>query len=205
MDSEFIDGHEQIGGHDIPMIAGGNLEDNAEEVMANLAEAIKDDDVLDPKRPYRGQQPLRAAQGVSGLTMRDVADCLIRAMLLCLSDDKMYERVNEGICTHDDLYHAEGWDDIDPGSVLQNLGCEIEKHMGIYPNLLDGSVIIDSRKNHAKRRGEPRKRCTACGKLKSLRGRSEPPGAQDLCDHECAGYMQYPLADTLFPYEEEVE
>lgn len=138
MDSEFID-HEsevEVAGHVIPMVAG----DSIGEQMENLAEAIKDTAPLDRIRPYTCQQPKRHQQIVSGLTMRDISDCIIRGFLLSAKhvNPKGYDKVEAGTCCHEDLY---GWNlnKIDPGAVLKNTGCEIEKMMGIYPNMLDFS------------------------------------------------------------------
>jgi hypothetical protein len=130
MDTEFLDGEFE----GIPMVAGDNLE----ERFKNLAEAIKDKAALDRNRPYRCQQPKRHQQLVSGLTMRDIRDCAIRGFLLCTGVDQpeLYHKVENGTCCADDIYLID-FVKIDPIAALQNMQCEIEKMMDIYPNLLD--------------------------------------------------------------------
>lgn len=81
-------------------------------------------------RPYNGQPHTdtgeRGRQEVHGVTMRDLRDCYIRA-----------------------CYHASGlspsqypkspydlpWNEMDQLAVFQNMMCEVEKLMGIYPNV----------------------------------------------------------------------
>lgn len=134
MDSEFLNGSTKIAGQEIPLVAG----DSPEEVMSNLAELLKDTTVLDRDRSYTCQQSKRHQHIVSGLTMRDISDCIIRGFLLSAGhiNPEGYAKVEAGTCCQEDLY---GWNlnEIDPVAVLQNTGCEIEKMMGIYPNLLD--------------------------------------------------------------------
>ncbi len=38
-----------------------------------------------------------------------------------------------GTATYNDIYECE--DDIDPLAVMQNMSCEMERRMGIYPNV----------------------------------------------------------------------
>jgi hypothetical protein len=77
-------------------------------------------------RPYNGQPwTANGARGqtiVTGLTMRDIADCFARgAVLAGLGDDTP---------------------NIDRDAVLQAGLCEIEKMMGIFPNVPDGPMRI---------------------------------------------------------------
>lgn len=129
----------------------------------------------DKNRPYNGQpwtdDGERGKTTVVGLTMRDIRDCLIKAMLLSSSSEKylnedylkcwdfskcendgdkptpteyLLERQNEpdyistkvelGTWRVQDVYKIN-WKDIDPIAITQNLSCEIEKMMGIYPNI----------------------------------------------------------------------
>lgn len=93
-------------------------------------------------RPYSGQPHtdtgIRGATKVEGVTFRDVRDCFIRAWLLSngIDNPELYEEAQKGeaaaIC-EDDLYHLKG--DVDPMAVCQNLCCEIERIMGIFPNV----------------------------------------------------------------------
>lgn len=94
-------------------------------------------------RPYTGQSHtdlgIRGAQEVYGVTMRDIRDCYLRA--ICLSagveNPLLYEEAEKGengcICEND-IFDLHG--SIDPISVQQNLTCEIEKLMGIFPNIV---------------------------------------------------------------------
>ena len=129
----------------------------------------------DRERPYNGQpwtdDGVRGQQEVHGLTMRDIKDCLIKAMLMSAHDEQ-YLRADEflkcwdfSMCKNDgdeptpteyllekqkegiyistkvdtgnwrpqDVYKLD-WNNIDPLAVAQNLTCNIEKMMGIFPN-----------------------------------------------------------------------
>jgi hypothetical protein len=103
-------------------------------------------------RPYGGQPHTqtgeRGRQEIRGITMRDLRDCFIRAFIhshqvykpgtieelqpnftLAREADK---GEHAAIC-ESDLYRLVG--DIDPMAVAQNLTCEVEKLMGIFPNV----------------------------------------------------------------------
>lgn len=91
----------------------------------------------DPSRPFTGQshtdQGERGKQEVKGVRMRDISDCLVRAYALA-SGGKFNDKVKDNTLTYNDVYEID-FDGIDPLAVVQNLGCEIEKMMGIFPNL----------------------------------------------------------------------
>ena len=86
---------------------------------------------LDRNRPYDSQpqtnQGERGKRLVSGLTMRDISDCMVLGFLDAAGIDRE-------VPIHDDIYNIN-FEDIDPGAVIQNATCHIEKLMGIYPNL----------------------------------------------------------------------
>ena len=86
---------------------------------------------LDRNRPYDGQpqtdQGERGKQIIKGLSMRDVADCIVLGFLDAAGIDREWP-------IHDDIYTI-CLDNIDPGAVIQNAMCHVEKMMGIYPNL----------------------------------------------------------------------
>ena len=86
---------------------------------------------MDRDRPYNGQahtnNGIRGKTMVEGLTMRDVADCMVRGFL----DAAGIESENP---IHDDIYKIN-IDGLDPGAVIQCSICWIEKYMGIYPNV----------------------------------------------------------------------
>lgn len=94
-------------------------------------------------RPYNGQPHTdtgtRGATEVSGITFRDLRDCFIRAAFLSAYDQRPahYEQALRGeyatLCEND-LY-ALDWNKLDPMAVVQNLYCEVERLMGIYPNV----------------------------------------------------------------------
>lgn len=106
------------------------------------------------ERPYNGQpwtdNGIRGQQEVKGVTMRDIKDCLIQAMLVCATNDGLSEKVFEisddpdigkgtkyaakGTWRTQDVYKID-FNNVDPIAVAQNLGCFIESYMGIYPNV----------------------------------------------------------------------
>ncbi len=104
----------------------------------------------DRERPYNGQphtvHGIRGSQEVKGLTMRDIADCFIKGLLLsshdCAEED-VFHKVEEGTWRYQDVYKIR-LDGIDPLAVEQNMGVEIEKMMGVYPNVkLEGMPSVD--------------------------------------------------------------
>lgn len=86
---------------------------------------------LERDRPYDGQphtdQGERGKQIVEGLTMRDIADCIVKGFLDCGDIDRECP-------IHDDIYTID-LNEIDPGALIQNAVCHIERMMGIFPNL----------------------------------------------------------------------
>lgn len=100
-------------------------------------------------RPYAGQPHTvtgaRGATEVSGITFRDLRDCFIRAVILSTGagviDGRimrpLYEEACKGenaVLCENDLY-GFNLNVLDPMAICQNLGCEIEKIMGIFPNV----------------------------------------------------------------------
>lgn len=85
---------------------------------------------MDRDRPYNGQPHTdkgeRGKTIVSGLTMRDVADCIVLGFL----DAGGIYRERP---IWDDVYSIE--EELDYIAVVQNALCHIEKMMGIYPNV----------------------------------------------------------------------
>ena len=131
----------------------------------------------DRERPYNGQswtdEGERGKTVVKGLTLRDIRDCLIKAMSMSAPSDAYLEadvfvkcwdwstepatptqylldRQNEpdfvstkaetGNWRPQDVYKIN-WDKVDPLAVAQNLSCEIERMMGIFPNIFAISEI----------------------------------------------------------------
>jgi hypothetical protein len=98
---------------------------DAGEVSLDRLDALLFDEqgcpqVKDRDRPYLGQahtdEGERGKTLVKGLTMRDVSDCIRRGFALATTEH----------------------DSVDPVAVAQNACCEIEKMMGIFPNLPSG-------------------------------------------------------------------
>lgn len=96
-------------------------------------------------RPYNGQPHtdtgIRGATEVKGVTFRDLRDCYIRAWCLSMGaehQDNMpyYNEASKGenaaLCEND-VYALKGG--ADRMAVFQNFACEVEKLMGIYPNV----------------------------------------------------------------------
>lgn len=81
-------------------------------------------------RPYDGQPwtdlGVRGKQEVRGLTFRDLRDCYIRAC---------YQSSGLPIEEYPKSLYKLPWDEMDPLAVFQNMSCEIEKLMGIFPNV----------------------------------------------------------------------
>lgn len=105
------------------------------------------DDSMKRDRPYTGQphtcEGIRGAEPVVGLTMRDIRDCFIRAVMLSTGASgfpaarAFYDEADKG---EDGLLSWRDVHEVPDGAVslqavCQNLGCEIEKAMGIFPNL----------------------------------------------------------------------
>lgn len=111
-------------------------------------------------RPYNGQAHtdtgIRGATEVKGITFRDVRDCFIRAVLQStgagvLDGVDMNSRYNEAckgenaLLDENDLYGFNS-NLISLGAVQKNLACEIERVMGIYPNIppIIGKTLADA-------------------------------------------------------------
>lgn len=111
-------------------------------------------------RPYNGQPHTqtgdRGATEIKGITFRDLRDCFIRAVLLSTGADVIdgvnmrprYEEAEKGenaaLCEND--IYGFNLDQLDPMAICHNLSLEVERAMGIYPNVAplewkDGSAI----------------------------------------------------------------
>ncbi len=100
-------------------------------------------------RPYNGQPHtstgMRGQTEIRNVTMRDLRDCFIRAVLLSTGAEVIdgvnmrprYEQAEKGeqaaLCEND-LY-GFNLDRLDPMAICKNLCCEVEKAMGIFPNV----------------------------------------------------------------------
>lgn len=98
--------------------------------------------MADRNRPYDGQPHThngeRGKTLVAGLTFRDVKDCFIKGALLACGGQEnfkyLYERAKQNTWVEDDIYKIP-WEQIDPLAVWQNMSCEMERMMGIFPNV----------------------------------------------------------------------
>jgi hypothetical protein len=93
-------------------------------------------------RPYTGQlhtdTGIRGSQTISGITFRDLRDCYIRAICLSagIDNETEYQEALKGedaLLEENVVYRLKG--NIDPMAIFQNMTCEVEKLMGIYPNV----------------------------------------------------------------------
>lgn len=104
----------------------------------------------DRSRPYDGQpwtqNGIRGRQEIKGITMRDLKDCIIQAMLVSSSDSSLSKKVFEiskdfqnteysakGNWEAGDIYKID-FSKVDPMAIIQNVGCFVEYYMGIFPN-----------------------------------------------------------------------
>jgi hypothetical protein len=94
-------------------------------------------------RAYQGQDhSWTGARGqfeVSNVSFRDLRDAFIRGSFMCAYNQspELYHEANlgeEGLICSNDLYTIN-LGEIDPMAIFQNMACEIEKMMGIYPNI----------------------------------------------------------------------
>jgi len=130
-----------------------NTTNNFEALMGQVAHDLGwHDHNMRRDRPYSGQAHtdtgIRGATLIAGVTMRDLRDCYIRALIkshpyykegtlepvqpnATLSEEA--DKGENAAISEQDVYSLVG--DIDPIAVMQNLTCEVEKIMGIFPNV----------------------------------------------------------------------
>lgn len=146
---------------DIPITDLSKHDDSSiADVLTNAIDVMEGPKFMNRGRPYNGQpwtdQGIRGQTEVKGLTMRDIRDCYIRAYIkshsyyvydevsrrstlirqepnATLSDEA--EKGEKAQLNGNDLYTLVG--DADPIAIAQNLSVEIEKMMGIFPNIGD--------------------------------------------------------------------
>lgn len=158
-------------GNDVPML--DITDEDFKEKLDFLvwSEHSSSDYRNDRERPYNGQahtdEGERGKQLVTGLTMRDLKDCLIKAMLMAAASYKYLEpeiftkcwdfstepptptkflldHQNEpdfistksevGNWRNQDVYKID-FNKVDPLAIAQNFTCEVERMMGIFPNI----------------------------------------------------------------------
>ncbi len=90
------------------------------------------------ERPHLGQSHTsygeRGKTEVKGITFRDLADAFVKACLHSSPQSEFYTKVGVGTWDSGDLFKMD-WNQIDPMAIQQNLACEIERMMGIFPNV----------------------------------------------------------------------
>lgn len=106
------------------------------DAIERIAEAIEETspfgylETLDPKRPYDGQAwTVHGERGrlvVQGLTTRDIQDCFIVGC---------FQASGLSPLDYPKSVYALPWDEMDPEAVAQNMCCEIERRMGVFPNI----------------------------------------------------------------------
>lgn len=126
--------------------------DSIGEVLENAIAVLEGPKFMNRNRPYDGQPwtdtGVRGATQVAGLTFRDIRDCYIRAFIISHPyyhegtlkrlepNASLIDEANKGEKAQlngNDTYFMVG--SVDPIAVFQNLSCEMEKVMGIFPNL----------------------------------------------------------------------
>lgn len=95
-------------------------------------------------RPFTGQPHTdngeRGKTEVKGIRFRDLADCVVRAIASCALDpdapasQKKYQQLENGTYNWNDLFDLD-LERCDPVAIVQNVSCEVEKMMDIYPNI----------------------------------------------------------------------
>jgi len=111
--------------------------DSVDDVVRTINDAIYQmaDNRFDPNRPFDGQphtdQGERGKTLVAGLRFRDVCDCFVIGWLQAAGRSALAESLT---ATYNDIYECD--EDIDPLAVMQNMVCEMERRMGIFPNVL---------------------------------------------------------------------
>lgn len=120
---------------------------NREDFERTLHNAFDDlganDDSLYRGRAYNGQlhtdTGIRGQTEIKGITFRDLRDCYIRAVFLSAGhlNPTLYAEACKGenaLLSNNDLYSLD-FNQLDPIAVGQNLSCEVERVMGIFPNV----------------------------------------------------------------------
>jgi len=107
----------------------------------NLETAMPTEGTTAPERPHSGQTHTftgdRGRQEINGISVRDVADCMVKGLAWSANDqltDEARARIDADQFTYEELYDLN-LSLIDPIAAVQNLIVEIEKRMNIFPNV----------------------------------------------------------------------
>lgn len=116
--------------------------------MSDLGDLIMglSDDLTDPDRPFTGQPHTdngeRGKTEVKGIRFRDLADCVVKALVdaavFSIEDeaerDELCRRADDGTLNYNDVYRLD-LSKMDPLALQQNISCRVEMAMGIFPNV----------------------------------------------------------------------
>ncbi len=110
--------------------------------MCDLGDIITglSDHTTHPDRSFCGQrhtmQGERGKTEVKGIRFRDLADCIVRAFVCATPgvSDELRERADDRTLNYNDLFTLDTTE-MDPLALVQNIGCEVERAMGIFPNV----------------------------------------------------------------------
>ncbi len=136
-----------------PMLDASDKDFKEQLDFALWSEGGSSDYRNDRERPYNGQphtdQGKRGETIIEGLTMRDLADCMVQGFLRSSMDPEIQDKVVEisddpdigkgtkyaakNTWRYQDMYLDKG--DLDPRAVIQNTVCMVEQMMGIFPNV----------------------------------------------------------------------
>lgn len=153
-----------IHAYDIPMVDLRKVNPESRmDVVENAIGALEGPKSMRRDRPYSGQshtsQGERGRLEVKGLTVRDLRDCYVRAFILSHSvyqegsleplepNHTLYHEAMKGVDAQlnaNDMHDVVG--SFDPIAVSQNMAVEIEKLMGVFPNIRiveDPTVLLD--------------------------------------------------------------
>lgn len=136
----------------IPVVGGPNAEIVETRFSDTLSSVMGDkNNILDSNRPYAGQpwtnNGARGKVRIQNITFRDLADCLLRAIILSEGSltDKLWAAQAENQPFPQESIYEVDLGKIDAIALCQNLTCEVEKAMGIFPNI-HGRDALDYRK-----------------------------------------------------------
>lgn len=119
----------------------------SDDELSDIVTALGDH-TTDPDRPFTGQPHTdngeRGKTEVRGIRFRDLADCVIKALIDSASHtiedkllrDELVRRADDGTLNYNDVYKLR-CGDVDPIALSQNITCRVEKAMGIFPNIRD--------------------------------------------------------------------
>ena len=125
--------------------------ENQMEMFTSIISSLAGPERMERDRPFVGQPHTtlgqRGSMQIVGMRARDLMDCYIRAVIFSypVTDEngkdiqpnrELYDEAKKGqyaLLNSNCLYRLVG--DPDPVSIWQNMICEIEKMMGVFPHL----------------------------------------------------------------------